>query len=267
MPWLAPRLTDGLCNRLFQIVGADYHSRINKRPLVFYVPRISPSAHSDCSLVLKLFPSVPVIWESPIIHTAVEGEKDFLSFKPLIIPDENTVVSGYFQNWGYFPKEQFKLDFKNTLSKESFETNTLTQDMNPDKLWWIHVRLGDYSILPHHQCTDTEYWVNSLDKIPDGSVVLLFSDEVEKARIIIENAAGFISRQIKILACNPNLTAVETLYIMSQCGGGCIGSNSSFSYWGMYLSRAKELGNPCILPSKWHRDYNGTMSAPWLTNF
>ena len=263
MVWLSPRLTDGLCNRLFQIVGADYHSKANKRALVFYVPRIQPSKHSDCSLVLKLFPSIPVIWASPTINT-VKEVTDFLSFNPLVIPDGNTVIEGYFQNWNYFPKEQLKLDFKNALTKESFETNTLTQDMNPDKLWWIHARLGDYSILPHHQCTNTEYWINALNKIPDGSVVLLFSDEVEKAQIIIENAAGFITPRIKILACNPNLTALETLYIMSQCGG-CIGSNSSFSWWGMYLSRAKELGNPCILPAKWHKEYNSTMSAPWIT--
>ena len=259
--WLAPRLSDGICNRLFQIVSGMYHAKLFNAKLVFYAPRIRPSVHSDCSVVLQLFPDIPLVWHAENHSILKEDADKYMEFKPLgPSKDERTVIEGYFQNWNYFPKEDIKLDFTNTLSKQSLAKYTLTQDMKPHSMWWIHVRLGDYEILPHHQCTTNKYWSTALAKIPPGSNVLLFSDSPEKAKKLIE---GLASPSINLFQAE-KMSAVETLYLMSQIGGGCIGTNSTFSWWGMYLSEARRSGAPCILPSEWHRNYRGNPGGPWI---
>jgi hypothetical protein len=99
-----------------------------------------------------------------------------------------------------------------------------------------------------------------LANIPSGSKVILFSDSPEKAKKLIE---GLAPSSISILQAD-NMTPVETLYLMSQIGGGCIGTNSTFSWWGMYLSEARRKGAPCILPSVWHRTYSGNPGGLWI---
>jgi len=257
--WLAPRLSDGICNRLFQVVSGMYHAKLYNTKLVFYVPRIRPSVHSDCSVILQLFPEIPLVWHADSHHILKEDADKYMEFKPLgPSKDGRIVIEGYFQNWAYFPKEDIKLDFANTLSKASFAKYTLGKDANT--MWWIHVRLGDYEILPHHQCTTNKYWSTALAKIPPGSKVILFSDSPEKAKKLIE---GLAPSSISLFQAD-NMTPVETLYLMSQIGGGCIGTNSTFSWWGMYLSEARAGGAPCILPSEWHRNYRGNPGGPWI---
>lgn len=260
--WLASRLSDGLCNRLFQIQAAAYHAMLTNKKLVFYVPRIQPSVHSDCTQALKLFPEIPIIWSAPAHETVKEAPEDFVKFKPLqVSATEPTVIEGYFQNWLYF-QEPLEPNLKAALTKEELQKYTLPPELEPNKIWWIHIRLGDYQNLPHHQCADEEYWVSSLSKIPQNSSVFLFSDTPNKAEEIVKRLAP---PNIHLLAAPQGLTAIQTLYLMSQCGGGCIGTNSTFSWWGMYMSQARVMNSPCILPKRWHRAYEGGPYAPWIT--
>ena len=261
MEWLAVRLSDGLCNRLFQIVGGLYHAKKYNKRLVFYVPKIMPSVHSDCTVVYKLFPDIPIVWTSNNYETILENPEDYINFAPLSIgSDERIVIEGYFQNWNYFTNE-ITFDFSSIIKKDRMDILRTYCNMNMDKTWFLHMRLGDYLILPHHQCTTEGYWKSALELIPDLSNVFLFSDTLDMARDILKKLAG---TRIQIITIQ-NLTAIETLYLMSECGGGCIGSNSTFSWWGMYLSKARYLKNPCILPKKWHTDYTGGPYADWTT--
>jgi hypothetical protein len=40
----------------------------------------------------------------------------------------------------------------------------------PSNAWFIHVRLGDYKILPHHQVNLKSDYAQCLDKIPRGGL-------------------------------------------------------------------------------------------------
>ena len=260
MSWIAPRLTDGLCNRLFQIVAASYHAKKNNRSLVFYIPRVQPSVHSNCTLIFKLFPHINIVWSVKEHATVKEGQANFAEFAPLQIGGDNTVIEGYFQNWSYF--EDFaKPNLKLALTVQELETFTLPSHLNPETIAWVHVRLGDYMKLPHHQCTDEEYWRKALALLPVGMTVILFSDTMGLATELINKCC---ESRLNIMPASPDLSAAATLYLMSQCGGGCIGSNSTFSWWGMYLSLAKERGAVCVLPEKWHKNFSGGPYAPWI---
>ncbi len=81
--WLAPRLSDGICNRLFQVVGGMYHAKLYNTKLVFYVPRIRPSVHSDCSVILQLFPDIPLVWHTDSHDILKEDANKYMQFKPL----------------------------------------------------------------------------------------------------------------------------------------------------------------------------------------
>ena len=258
--WISPRLTDGLCNRLFQIVSAHYHAKKKGAELVFYVPRIRPSVHSDCTVIFKIFPEIRILWSAKEHETVKERPEDFARFNELLIDNTHSVIEGYFQNSSYF--EGFKKpDIRLALTKEELEKYTLPCSLNPQKIWWVHVRLGDYMNLQHHQCATREYWQSALQLIPKDSTILIFSDTMDIATKLI----GECGRPDAIPS-GPELGAITTLYLMSQCGGGCIGSNSTFSLWGMYLSLARERGAPCILPSRWHKNFEGGPYAPWITS-
>jgi hypothetical protein len=243
--WISPSLTDGLCNRLFQVVAGMYYSKLWNYPLVFFVPRISLDKHSDCSVIFKLFPQIPIVYTANSFDTVKEIAEDFMDYKLLEKPNgKRIVLVGYHQSEKYFPSE-ITLPFENILSPQRMKELEV-----PSAYWWIHVRLGDYLTLDHHRITTSEYWKKVVQMAGDTPIII-YSNELEKASLFLKELcpnAKFIQFQ-----SNLNLTPIETLYQMSLCGGGCIGSNSSFSWWGMYISLAKKLGNPCILPRPWHK--------------
>jgi hypothetical protein len=77
--------------------------------------------------------------------------------------------------------------------------------------------------------------------------MLVFSDSIDKATELLSKLP---TPNIELLIVK-DLNAVETLYLMSLCGGGGICSNSTFSWWGAYSSLAKKKGNPIYVPSRW----------------
>ena len=148
MSWIAPRLTDGLCNRLFQIVAASYHAKKNNRSLVFYIPRVQPSVHSNCTLIFKLFPHINIVWSVKEHATVKEGQANFAEFAPLQIGGDNTVIEGYFQNWSYFedwnPYYNYLVAKEHCGLVEESETNpgTFTNyAQNDQDLYSLHVYL------------------------------------------------------------------------------------------------------------------------------
>ncbi len=248
--WIAPRLTDGLCNRLFQIAAATHYSKKTGLPIVFYIPRVQPSVHSDCSVLFQLFPTIPRVISVPNFTVLKEDGPKFLSYTQFDIQPKcgsHFVMEGYFQCAKYLENIELVPEFENVIEKERLKDLTLPSEA--DNYMWIHIRLGDYKVLPHHQCTTEAYWIKALMYVPKGCVVLVFSDEMKAAKEFLEG----LGIEDVCFVYSDDLSPIETLYVMSQCGGGCIGSNSSFSWWGMYFSKARKAGKDCILPSKWHK--------------
>jgi hypothetical protein len=256
--WIAPKLSDGLCNRLFQVVGGIYYSKLWNYPLVFFAPRIRPDEHSDCSIIFKLFPEIPIIYTANSFDTAKESGENYMNYVVLEKPNSKRIVlEGYHQSEKYFLSE-INLPFKNVLSPERMKQLEV-----PSSYWWIHVRLADYLILDHHRITTPEFWKKVIE-MAGNNPILIYSDELKKASSLLKE----LCPNANLIQSDLNLTPIETLYQMSLCGGGCIGSNSSFSWWGMYLSLAKKRCNPCILPRPWHKRIpleKTKIYSPWQT--
>lgn len=94
----------------------------------------------------------------------------------------------------------------------------------------IHIRRGDYVNNPNYVSLTPLYYINALEAhFPDweNMNLIFFSDDIEYAKIhfeCLENA--FFSE---------GFTDIQDLCLMSQCANHII-ANSSFSWWGAYLS-------------------------------
>jgi hypothetical protein len=153
------------------------------------------------------------------------------------IPDF-TSLNGYFQTEKYFTHIEDEIrkifTFRDDIKKIGDEILEIEDGIS------IHVRRGDYLGSPdHHPTQDQNYYLSSIKEFmkQKNTKFYIFSDDPEwcKMNMIV-----------------PNSQIVETgspyvdLYLMSKCKGHII-ANSSFSWWGAWLSKSEKV----IAPSKW----------------
>ena len=238
MPWVAGHLTGGLGNRLFQHSAATALAAQWKREVVFYLPHCDATNHGPYDSIFKLFPSVPKI---------SEGKSEFISEPPGHVftytpfpssapSDSNYSVDGWRQSSRYFP-EGIRVDFENALgssTKELLNSYKLETESHRRNTWFIHMRFGDYMVLPHHQIDIAAYYSDAVKHITPGARVIIFSDEATKYKTMIENFFKALGVEVEVIE---NEDELETLYLMSNCWGGAIIANSTFSWWGAYFAR------------------------------
>lgn len=156
------------------------------------------------------------------------------------IPDE-TDMWGYFQSEKYFNhcKEDIfaQFDFNKEIQKKA---DSYFKDGS--NIISLHIRLGDYvHIQDHHPVCTVEYYNKALKKIPEQMDICIFTDDINMAKETF----------------NDNLNAKTPLYIdsgnkfvdmclMTRCSRHII-SNSSFSWWGAWLAKSKQV----IAPEQW----------------
>ena len=162
------------------------------------------------------------------------------------IPD-GCNLSGYFQTEKYFLgiKEEIKniFAFKKEIVEEG--DRILREISEGKELVSIHVRRGDYTLYPdHHPTCDPYYYSRCLEeikKISGGSLkVIVFSDDKQWC---LDNMKNYIGEDFSITNSEDPYTE---LYMMTKCEYHVI-ANSSFSWWGSWLSDSKLT----IAPSRW----------------
>ena len=161
-------------------------------------------------------------------------------FPPL---DKPTSYMGYFQNEECFLSQKEAIiekysvpeEFKKRLERE------LPFLFTGKHITLISVRRGDYLLYPtYHPVLSTEYIHEAIKLIPQTEEYLIMSDDMEWClrNIHIPNARYM----------NQGYSPEEQLWIMSLCNSFVI-SNSSFSWWGAYLSTAKD--KVVVAPETW----------------
>jgi hypothetical protein len=249
---ITAQLKDGLGNRLFQVSALlGYAERWGLKP-VFFPGRIDHCIHEGADAAPSLFPDIPIVWDLDSVltdsaATIKELAKDCHSYVEREKPSLTLIVlNGYFQTERYMPSRGITLNYAALISPERMAELQTHYRMCG---WWVHVRLGDYMILPHHQIDVGAYLAKALAAadIPSGTSVAVYSDTLDIALRLL----GGLRPDIVWVGPPEGLKTVETLYAMSLADQGCICGNSSFSWWGAYGSAARKAGRPVYFPGRW----------------
>ena len=177
-------------------------------------------------------------------YAPVAEEKQF-HFDELLFhmcPDEIS-LAGFFQSEKYFKhiENEIREDF--TFKDNIFSPCKEMID-SIDEAISLHVRRTDYLQNPNHTTLDMDYYEKSLSKMDDNLPIIVFSDDPTwcKEQKLFESDRFMISES--------NDHYVD-LCLMTLCKYHII-ANSSFSWWGAWLSKS----NKVIAPSKWFGEGN-----------
>lgn len=246
--WVGARLTGGLGNRLFQLAAAHKLSEDWRIGLIFAMPYCLPSEHGDYETIFKMFPSIQRVWKAEPLLAIKQDECFKYNPFPRLPPADRILLRGFWQAANYV-SESFKPSWDCIDSEPILQRWNLTTVLQRQKTAFLHIRLGDYTILPHHQVNLLSYYIKAMDSFPDDTRFLLFSDEPAKAKTfsIFNDRCVFVEEPSELLS----------MYLMSQCHAGAITANSTFSWWGAFFAAAavKEIDKNAIylacMPTRW----------------
>jgi len=153
------------------------------------------------------------------------------------IPDEHCLV-GFFQSEKYFMHIQREIRIDYLFRDEIIDSCRHILAALGDSIS-LHVRRGDYLVNPNHAVLDLKYYEDALDRVPSALPVVVFSDDPEfcGSLQLFSGNRFIISR---------NRDPYTDFCLMSLCKHHII-ANSSFSWWGAWLSGSDNV----IAPLKW----------------
>ena len=167
-------------------------------------------------------------------------------------------LQGYFQSEKYFKhiKDEILKDFE--FNDDIFKPckNMISSYKNPVSL---HIRRSDYITDPNHTVLSLSYYERAICEFDSDFPVFIFSDDFEwcKKQKIFDSDRFLISE---------NNSSYVDLCLMTLCSGHII-ANSSFSWWGAWLSKSKKV----IAPSGWfdgsnnqHIDTKDLIPDEWM---
>jgi len=147
--------------------------------------------------------------------------------------------------YGFFQSEKWFAHCKDAVRKAfTFkpEYGEVAQEMRKQlsgEVIAVHVRRTDYLTNPNHEALGLDYYEKALAELPQDIKVLVFTDDPEwaKEQEIFPDNRFFVSET----DC-----AYTDMALMAQCDYHVIG-NSTFSWWGAWLSDSKKV----IAPAQW----------------
>ena len=195
-------------------------------------------------------------------------EKEPGKFDPLAVSAaENRYLEGYWQSEKYFkPIEQvIRKDFTLKIPSEKDDAALLERICAQNSVS-LHIRRGDYVSDPviHsvHGVLSLTYYTHAMRKIGErvaSPSFFVFSDDIAWAR------GHLRAEKITFVEHNDTAKGVHDLALMRACRHHII-ANSSFSWWGAWLS--DYLEKVAIAPKRWFikRDSDKTdiLPADWL---
>jgi len=210
------------------------------------------------------FPEMPENESSESFVEIKESTFHYVPEWPPIKEYERTDIHGYLQSekyWDHYEglvRDQFKFkpefiaECINKLSRIAFSKPTIA----------ISIRRGDYVDNPNYELMPITYYILALfEHFPDWQErnLVIFSDDIPYCRVHFD--------------CLPNVffsennSDIEDLCLMSQCDEFII-SNSTFSWWGAYLSNSKKVVRPNYLFNgflKSRNDFKDFYPERWIT--
>lgn len=169
------------------------------------------------------------------------------------------LVLGGYQTWKYWNRMSEKIKSELRIAKEPLkEDMPLLEEMQKCESVCVHVRRGDYvndPVWKHLNICNEKYYQDAMKLMSrkvKNPVFYLFSNNHEELEWIKENY-HFEGYEVRYV--DQDHPDYEELRMMYTCKHFII-SNSTFSWWGQYLSENEE--KVVIAPSEWNREENAT---------
>lgn len=184
------------------------------------------------SITVRLNETTPFHYDENIVKQIIESK-------------ENIDISGYFQSFKYFEKNDVKEILKIKPSLIQICENFLKPFENKTKIS-LHIRRGDMVRSPNHHLLSEEYnWrtINYMKEKFSNCVFIVFSEDIEYCKKTFKGSE-FIFSTLKSVA--------EDFVCMTLCDHHIVNA-SSFSWWGAYLNEVNRIAKP---------EVNHTVIAP-----
>jgi hypothetical protein len=224
-------------NMMFEIAHAYAKSIEYNRQLV--VPNSeSSSGHLEKNLFRKLDFSIKYSNQDSYAKV-VDAPFNYEEVKPY--NDIPTIFRGYYQSEKYFKK--YNQVVKDLYSPPNDFVSKALKDfpfLGNSTVGAINVRRGDYLTMPkYHPVISSDYINEAIKHLPKCEKILVLSDGISWCR---ENI------KLDNLIFVENYWDCEGIWLLSLCDHFII-SNSTFSWWGAYLSRNEN--KKVVAPDTW----------------
>ena len=236
--FISPRLQGRTGNMMFQIANALAKSIEYNRELII------PSKESSSDIYEKnLFRDLKFV---DIDYSKIDNYKTINSpfhYTELDLPSDDypTRYCGWYQSEKFFKKySDIVIDAFSPTDEFIREAYNDFEFLKNKNACAINVRRGDYLTQPtRHPVITKEYINESIKHLPKCEKYIVLSDDMDWCKNNIKiNDVIFVE----------NYWDWCGLWLMSLCNNFIL-SNSSFSWWGAYLSRDKN--KKVISPSTW----------------
>jgi hypothetical protein len=256
---IIPKVMGGLGNQIFIIIAGFIGQKVHNCPLYIFNNHINNNKHNINNFnynqtIFKYFGThIDTFFDDYVllsllsygykIHNMLDSD-GFKKWDPeTLIP--GTITSSYYQ---YYPTiKLYESEIRELLIKGLENHNNKMNIDNPDSTAFLHIRHGDYLNFPDiHFIQPLEYYINALnDLIQKKQInkIYIFSDDINW----VKSVPFFQKILFEIIDSQDELYCI---HLMSQCKGGAICANSTFSWWGAFLG-AHSLKNPVYIPKKW----------------
>jgi len=155
---------------------------------------------------------------------------------------DNIDLDGYFQSEKYFKhiENEIRKDFSFDEHLLLDATKFLAEFYSGQDVISLHIRRTDYSEFPnHHPICSLEYYDEAISLLPQECPIIVFTDDPQWCR-----EQSFFDGDRFIISQDNSVDF--DLCLMTCCDYHII-ANSSFSWWGSWLSKSKLT----ISPKKW----------------
>jgi glycosyltransferase involved in cell wall biosynthesis len=182
------------------------------------------------------------------VHVEASNGVGFSS--PLLYPNRTNYLIGYFQSYKWASSLEVLPQLQQLRSKDwNLTIEKWVEISKIERPLVVHFRLGDYKLEKNFGNLSKDYYEDAINlgwEMGNYGKIWVFSDEIEVAKklfgIEILDSARWIDTSDE--------SSANVLEIM-RMGNGYIIANSSFSWWGAFLSHSE---NPVVIaPSPWFK--------------
>ena len=249
----------GMCSQLQSYASLLAVAKANNKKIVFSESMFNKGCNIKIFDLLKIYPNIKPdsffkdFKTKPInFHTTSYDETLFN------LDELNYDLSGRFDLYTYWYN-----DIKEIINSWEFKTDFSIQALNrlnqiKEKLGdkptvSVHIRRGDYT-LPQNQplnIIDEDYYIKALTQnfLPINDYnFLIFSNDIEYAKTQLEGENVYFVEPKGIDSYSYTSSEKDDLVLLSLCDHHII-TNSSYSWWGAYLS--KSINKKVICPTNW----------------